>query len=99
MYGIFAYIYHKNQPNVCKYPIHDMEYYSWIFQLGVHNYGRWMFGVPETHPFHHPGSRLHFQQPLLGSTDSFQWGKMDLFFVNPTSIRVKIIETHPPQKN
>ena len=25
MYGIFTYIYHKNQPNVGKYTIHDMD--------------------------------------------------------------------------
>ena len=26
MYGIFAYIYHKNQPNVGKYTIHVGKY-------------------------------------------------------------------------
>jgi len=28
MYGKFTYIYHKNQPNVCKYPLHGS--YGWI---------------------------------------------------------------------
>ena len=28
LYGIFAYIYHKNQPNVCKYTLHG--WYGYI---------------------------------------------------------------------
>ena len=32
MYGIFTYIYHKNQPNVGKYAIHG-SYGHWIIEL------------------------------------------------------------------
>ena len=31
MYGIFPYIYHKNQPNVCKYTIHGSYGYMSIY--------------------------------------------------------------------
>ena len=30
MYGIFTYIYHKNQPNVGKYTIHG---YTWMVRV------------------------------------------------------------------
>jgi len=31
MYGVFSYIYHKNQPNVGKYTIHGSYGFGWVY--------------------------------------------------------------------
>ena len=43
MYGIFTYIYHKNQPNVGEYTIHGSSWsWHWIWVI-CHN--AWVFGL------------------------------------------------------
>ena len=41
MYGIFTYIYHRNQPNVAKYTIHG-SYGSWFPGYFLENVGWWV---------------------------------------------------------
>ena len=45
MYGIFAYIYHKNQPNVGKHTVHGSYWYAKFWEC-VSFFGAWVFADP-----------------------------------------------------
>ena len=64
MYGIFTYIYHKNQPNVGKYTIHgsygiSLFIFFWILSE--------IFQIPT---WTDPGKRAHWRSPGQSENDS-----------------------------
>ena len=50
MYGVYTYIYHKNQPNVCKYTIHgsygNIIIHYWKEKFPKFHYGRICINFP-----------------------------------------------------
>ena len=65
MYGIFTYIYHKNQPNVGKYTIHgSYGIGSWCWMTGVQSEALWHSWRVQSHGEAYGKNRFTELKPL-----------------------------------